>query len=112
MSSGLGNDGVDLLNLSQSSLVGTQSLLSQLLGSLLTSVSDQLNQSSLVWGQAGDLRDDASDESSSLGDDTLLVGASWGNRLSGGFVTLVQSDSDTCNVSMNGQEYDRRMKRL
>lgn len=95
MSSGLGNDGVDLLNLSQSSLVGTQSLLGQLLSSLLTSVSDQLDQSSLVWGQARDLGDNASDESSSLGNDTLLGGASWGNLFSGGFVTLVQSDSDT-----------------
>lgn len=100
MSSGLSNDVVDLLNLSQSSLVGTQSLLSQLLSSLLTGVSDQLDQSSLVWGQARDLRDNASDESSSLGGLTLQGRTSWGNLLSGGFVTLVQSDSDTCNVSI------------
>lgn len=95
VSSGLSNDGVDLLNLLQSSLVGTQSLLGQLLGSLLTGVSDQLDQSSLVWSQTGDLRDDALNESTSLGDTALEVDTSWGDLLGGGFVTLVQSDSDT-----------------
>lgn len=73
MSSGLSNNVVHLFNLLQSSLVGAQSLLGQLLGSLLAGVSDQLNQSSLVWGQAGDLRDNASDEDGSLRHTRLWV---------------------------------------
>lgn len=95
VSSGLSNDLVHLLNLSQGSLVSTQSLLGQLLSSLLTSVSDQLDQSSLVRSQTGHLGDDASDESSSLGQSTLSVRDLWGNLLGGGFVTLVQTDSNT-----------------
>ena len=91
----LSNDLVHLLNLSQGSLVGAQSLLGQLLGTLLAGVSEQLNQSSLVWSQARDLRDNASHESSSVGKSSLFAGKSWHNLLLGGFVTLVQTDSDT-----------------
>lgn len=100
VSSGFSNDLVHFFNLSQGSLVSTQSLLGQLLGSLLTSVSDQLDQSSLVWGQARNLRHDRSDESSSLGESTLSVRDLWGNLLSGGLVALVQTDSNSLYVSM------------
>lgn len=99
MSSGLSDDLVHLLDLSESSLVSTQSLLGQLLGSLLTSVSDQFDQSSLVWSQAGNLRDDASDELGSLGKSTLSLGDLWSNLLSVDLVALVQTDSNTCYVS-------------
>lgn len=95
MSSGFSNDLVHFLNLSQGSLVSTQSLLGQLLGSLLTGVSDQFDQSSLVWGQARNLRNDGSDESGSLGKSTLSVRDLWGNLLSGGLVALVQTDSNS-----------------
>lgn len=95
MSSGFGNDLVHFFNLSQGSLVGTQSLLGQLLGSLLTGVSDQFDQSSLVWGQARNLRNDGSDESSSLGESTLSVRDLWGDLLRGGLVALVQTDSNS-----------------
>ena len=89
MSSRLSNDLVHFFNLSQGSLVGTQSLLGQLLGSLLTSISDQFNQSSLVRSQSRNLLDNASDKVSSLGKSTLSVGALWGDLLSGDLVTLV-----------------------
>lgn len=95
MSSGFSNDLVHFLNLLQGSLVSTQSLLGQLLGSLLTSVSDQLDQSSLVRSQAGNLSDDASDESGSLGKSTLSVRDLWGNLPLGGLVALVQTDSNS-----------------
>lgn len=95
VSSGLSNDVGHLLNLSDGSLVGTQSLLSQLSSSLLTSVSDQLDQSSLVRSQAGDLRDDASDEGGSLRRSTLSLGDLWGNFLGVDLVTLVQTNSNT-----------------
>lgn len=95
VSSGLSNDVVDLLDLSQGSLVSTQSLLSQLLSSLLAGVSDQLDQSSLVRSQARHLRNDASDESGSLGESTLSVRDLRSNLLSGDLVTLVQADSNT-----------------
>lgn len=95
VSSGFSDDLVHFLNLSQGSLVGTQSLLGQLLGSLLTGVSDQFDQSSLVWSKTGNLGDNASDEGSSLGQSTLSVRNLWGNLLLGGFVTLVQADSNT-----------------
>lgn len=99
VSSGLSDDLVHLLDLSESSLVSTQSLLGQLLGSLLTSVSDQFDQSSLVWSQAGNLRDDASDELGSLGKSTLSLGDLWSNLLSVDLVALVQTDSNICYVS-------------
>ncbi|KNE01387.2 hypothetical protein QG37_01574 [Candidozyma auris] len=95
VSSGLSNDSVHLLNLSESSLVSTQSLLGQLLGSLLTGVSDQLDQSSLVWSQAGNLRHDASDELGSSGKGALSSGDLWSNLLSVDLVALVQTDSNT-----------------
>lgn len=100
VSSGFSNDLVHFLNLLQGSLVSTQSLLGQLLGSLLTGVSDQLDQSSLVWGQAGNLRNNASNESGSLGKSTLSVRDLWGNLLSGGLVALVQTDSNSWGVSI------------
>ena len=89
MSSRLSNDLVHFFNLSQGSLVGTQSLLGQLLGSLLTSISDQFNQSSLVRSQSRNLLDNASGKVSSLGKSTLSVGDLWGDLLSGDLVTLV-----------------------
>lgn len=95
VSSGLSNDLGHLLNLSDGSLVGTQSLLSQLSSSLLTGVSDQFDQSSLVWSQARDLRDDASDERGSLGQSTLSLRDLWSNLLRVDLVTLVQADSNT-----------------
>lgn len=95
VSSRLGDNLVHLLNLSQGSLVGTQSLLGQLLGSLLTGVSDQFDQSSLVWSKTGDLLDDASDEGGSLGKSTLSVRDLWSDLLGGGLVTLVQTNSNT-----------------
>lgn len=95
MSSGLSDDVGHLFNLLQGSLVSTQSLLGQLLGSLFTGVSDQFDQSSLVWSQASNLRDNASDEGSSLGQSALSVRDLWSNVLLGGFVTLVQADSNT-----------------
>lgn len=95
VSLGLGDDLVHLLNLSQGSLVGTQSLLRQLLGSLLASVSDQLNQSSLVWSQAGHLLDDVSDKGSSLGKSTLSVGDLGGDLLGLDLAALVNTNCNT-----------------
>lgn len=102
VSSGLSNDVGHLFNLLQGSLVGTQSLLGQLLGSLLTGVSDQFDQSSFVWSQTSNLRNNASDESGSLGQSTLSVRDLWGNVLLDGLVTLVQADSNTWTVSKTG----------
>lgn len=95
VSSGLSNNLVHLLNLSQGSLVGTQSLLGQLLGSLLTGVSDQLDQSSLVRSKTRHLRNDGSDKGGSLGKSTLSVRDLGGNGLLGDLVALVQTDSNT-----------------
>lgn len=104
VSSGLSNDVGHLFNLLQGSLVGTQSLLGQLLGSLLTGVSDQFDQSSFVWSQARNLRNNASDESGSLGQSTLSVRDLWGNVLLDGLVTLVQADSNTWIISKSHLE--------
>lgn len=95
VSSRLSNDLVHFFNLSQGSLVGTQSLLGQLLSSLLTSVSDQFDQSSLVRSQSGNLLDDVSDKLGSLGLSTLSVRDLWSNLLGGGLVTLVQTNCNT-----------------
>ena len=93
--SGSSDDTVHLFNLLQGSLVGTQSLLGQLLGSLFTGVSDQFDQSSFVRSQPGDFRHDRSDELGSLGEGTLSVRDLGGDFLSGSLVTLVETNSNT-----------------
>lgn len=86
MSSGsrLGDDALQLINLPLRTAEGTKlynvsivskfvrsclaySSLGELTGSLVLAVSQQLDDSALVWGKAGDLLDDVADESSALG---------------------------------------------
>lgn len=81
-----------LFQLSLSSGVSTQSLLGELSGSLLTRVSDQLNDSSFVWRQTSDLTDQLSNKVSSLADSDSLL---WSNGLWGDLVSLV---STYCNT--------------
>lgn len=95
MLSRLGNNGGHLLDLSQGSLVSTQSLLCQLLGSLLTSVSDQLDQSTLVRGEASNLLDNVAHKRRSLRKSTLSVRDLGSGLLGVSLATLVQSNSDS-----------------
>lgn len=95
VSSRFSNDLVHFFNLSQCSLVSTQSLLSELSGSLLTGVSDQFDHSSLVRSQTADFLDDVSDELSSLGQSTLSVRDLWCNNLGVDLVTFVQTSGNT-----------------
>lgn len=95
MTTGLSNDVVDLLNLTLSSREGTQSLLSDLSSSLLTSVSDQLHQSSLIWSQTSNLSDDGTDKGGSLGSSTLSVGDLWSLLQLFNLSTLVETNSNT-----------------
>lgn len=95
MTSGFLDNSLHLLNLSEGSLVSTQSLLGELLSSLLTSVSDKFDDSSLVWGKTGNLTDNLSDKRGSLGEGTFTVGDLWSNGSLGNLVTFVCSNSDT-----------------
>lgn len=104
MTTGLSNDVVDLLNFTLSSREGTQSLLGDLSSSLLTSVSDQLHQSSLVWSQTGNLSDDRTDKGGSLGSSTLSVRDLWDLLQLFNLSTLVETSSDTCsNMLVHGR---------
>lgn len=78
MTTSLVDDFVHFFNLSLGSTESSQSLLCDLSGSLLTSVSDQFDQSSFVWSQRSDFLNDASDENGSLGSSTLSVRDLWG----------------------------------
>lgn len=89
------NDVVHFFDLSLGSGERTQSLLGDLSGSLFTGVSDQIDQSSFIWGQTGDFSNQRSDELGSVGGSTLLVGDLWGWSHLGDFLTLVQTNSDT-----------------
>lgn len=96
VTTGLSNDVVNLLNLSLSSLESTKSLLSDLSSSLLTSVSDQLHKSSLVWGKTSNLSDDGTNKSGSLGSSTLSVRDLWDLLEGLDLSTLVETNSNTC----------------
>lgn len=93
MSSGSSNDIRHLLHLSLGSLLGTESLLSELLGSLVTGVSKKIDDSSLVWGKTSNLLDQVLDEDGSL---RWLVRRSLGDLLGFNLVSLVLSDNNTC----------------
>lgn len=95
MSSCSSNDGTHLLNLVLSSLLGTKSLLCELSSSLISEVSDQIDDSSLVWRQSSDLLDQIPDEGGPLGGPSLSLGWSWSDLLCSDLVALVQTDSNS-----------------
>lgn len=67
----LGDHVVQLLDLSLRSSVCSQSLLGELSGTLVLGVSEQLDDSSLIWCKSCNLSDQVSDESGSLGESSL-----------------------------------------
>lgn len=99
--SGLSNDLVHLLNFSLSTAKGTEFLLSELAGTLLLGVTEQLDDTSLVGSKTSNLRDNVADESSLSRDSLLLVEAS--SRGSGGdLVALVDANGDSYKSKMLG----------
>lgn len=101
MSSCSSNNGTHLLDLVLGSLLGAKSLLCELSGSLISKVSDQIDDSSLIWRQSSDLLDQISDEGGLLGGSSLSLGWSWSDLLCGDLVALVQTDSNSCNEKKN-----------
>ena len=99
MTTGSSNDVVHFFNLGLSSTEGTQSLLGDLSGSLFTSVSDQIDQSSFVWSQTGNFLNDRTNEGSSVRGSTLSVRDLWGWGQCGDLLTLVQTNSNTCIIN-------------
>lgn len=90
-----GDDVVHVLNLSLSTAESTELLLGELSSSLITGVSQQLNDSSLVRSLAGNLLDEISDKSGSLREGTLSSRDSSGGGSGSDLVALVGSNSDS-----------------
>lgn len=90
-----GDDVVHVLNLSLSTAESTELLLGELSSSLITGVSQQLNDSSLVRSLAGNLLDEVSDKSGSLRESTLSSRNSSGGGSGSDLVALVGSNSDS-----------------
>lgn len=93
--SSLSNDSGHVLALSLTTLERTKLLLSELTGTLLLGVTDQLDDSLFVRSEAGDFTDEGSNEGRSLGGGTLSVGwlCSWGSW--GDLVALVKTDGES-----------------
>lgn len=51
---GVGNDALELVDLLLGTAEGTESLLGELAGTLVTGVAEQLNDTALVGGKAGE----------------------------------------------------------
>lgn len=67
----LGDHVVQFLDFSLGSSVCSQSLLGELSGTLVLGVSEQLDDSSLIWCESGDFSDQVSDECRPLGESSL-----------------------------------------
>jgi hypothetical protein len=64
---GLGDDLLHVLNLSLAADEGTEALLSELAGTLVLGIAEQLNHTALIGGKADDLASDLADERSAAG---------------------------------------------
>lgn len=70
-SPGFGYDSVEVVDLGLGTAEGSEPLLREFSGSLVLSVTDQLDNTLLIWGESSDLLDDLPDESSPLGELSL-----------------------------------------
>lgn len=84
------------LNLSLSTAEGTELLLSELAGTLLLRVSEQLNDSSLVRSKTSDLLDDVTDKGGSGRSSTLSVGDTSSLDSRSDLVALVNANGNSC----------------
>jgi len=63
---GLGDDTLELVDLSLGTTEGTETLLGELTGALVARVAEQLNNTALVGGEAGNLLDDLTNKRGAL----------------------------------------------
>jgi hypothetical protein len=101
--SSLSNDLSHVFALGLTTLKRTELLLSELTGTLLLGVTDQLDDSLFVRSETGDFTDEGSDEGGSLGGGTLSVGwlCSWGSW--GDLVALVKTDGESYTILLAQQ---------
>lgn len=88
----LGDDALELIDLGLGTAESTEPLLGELTGALVLGVTQQLNNATLVWGEAGDLADDVPHKRSALGDLALERRDAGLGNTGGGFVALVDAD--------------------
>jgi len=79
----LGDDTLELIDLLLGTAKGTEPLLGELAGTLVTGVAEQLNDTALVGGEASDLLDDLTDKRSALAQVTLGLGNTGLDNASG-----------------------------
>jgi hypothetical protein len=91
----LSNNVGELLNLCLSANKGTESLLAELLGTLILRVLDQFHDTTLIRSKSSDFTNKIADELGALALNTLLVGRSDLEFTAGSDVTLVEANSDS-----------------
>jgi len=91
-SPGFGDDVCKIFHLCLGTSKGTKPLLRQLTGTLVLAVSEQFNDTTLVWCEASNLFDDLPHESGPLAQVTLRPRWLWLRDSSLGLVAFVQAD--------------------
>lgn len=91
----LSDDTLELVDLGLGTAEGTESLLSELTGTLVLGVAEQLDDSALVGGEASNLLDNLANESGALAQVTLGSGNTGLDNTGGGFVALVEANGQT-----------------
>lgn len=90
----VGDDTLEFVDLGLSTTEGTESLLGKLTGTLVLAVSEQFDDTLLVWGKSSNLLDDIAHESSALGQVTFGSRDLLLRNTNFGFVALVGTDNE------------------
>jgi len=94
-SAGVGDDTLEFVDLGLGTTEGTESLLCEFTGTLVFAVSEQFNDTLLVWCKTSNLLHDITNERSALRQMTLGPRDSRLGNTSFGFVAFVGTDGKT-----------------
>ena len=92
---GLGDNFLHLVHLSLGATEGPEPLLREFPCSLVLGVSQQFNDTALIWGKTGDFLNDITDELSATGKMALCPRDSGLGSVGSGFMAFVQAEYDT-----------------